>query len=151
MKRYKILKIEINNLWCYEFQPHVMGSPLKHGSINLLLDRKPKFKYKQVGNFFFAKDCGLASIYELRKGTTEAFWGAKFDVPMKDGSIYRATGDLWDPFDTTPFSKLLDFNLCRIGYSTPKDYKECPVYCGCYADTKMIMLVFDVYNSKESQ
>ena len=128
--KIKIYSFTVNNMWwCNTDQPvKVMGSPLKAGAINLFLSRKPEFVYERSWNLLYAVDNGFVSIYEDKPGTKEAFGGHKFDLKMKDGTTYTSNGNLWDPFNRKPFIEKLGFNICSIGITTDKEYRECPVF-----------------------
>jgi hypothetical protein len=149
-----IKEITINNLLDFDgsqSKARVMGSPLKHGSINFIVNRMPKFVYEISGDLFYAEDNGFVSIFK-RESYDGAFGGSTFDLNMKDGSIYTSKGELWDPFSWEPFYDKIGFTFCRVGISTPDDWKKCSVYSGCKVNLEIIvkMLSLDI-KDRDSQ
>lgn len=128
-----------------------IGSPLKTGSLNLVLNRLPEFIYERHDNLFYAVDNGFVGLYERKPGMTSAFSGDKFNILMKDGSVYHSNGDLWyptedefPPYDELePFVELLGFDICFVGLTTYKDNEHGAAY-PCYVDINIINNLLDV-------
>jgi hypothetical protein len=144
--KIKILSYQVQNIWwCNTDQPtKVMGSPLKSGSLGLLVNRLPKFVYQRDGNLFYAVDDGFVGIFERNPGTKDAFGGREFDLQLNDGTVYHSTGDLWDPFSWKPFINKLGFGICSVGVSTREEYRKCPVYCSYHIDIRIIHNLLDI-------
>lgn len=71
----------------------------KYEQVFVVLDRMPKFTYERRGNCLVAEDDGCYNTYYYERPTSErfrAFAGRKFDIPMKDGTVEKASGQWWD-------------------------------------------------------
>lgn len=144
-KPIEVIEIVINNRCIYGGQKSkVIGSPLKCGSVNLILSRQPEFVYHRNGNMFYAIDGDFLSIYERQPGTKDAFGGRSFELKMIDGSTYVSTGDLWDPFSTQKFKDLLGFDFCSIGISSEKNYRDCPVFCHAHVKSQLVIDLLEI-------
>lgn len=94
----------------------------------LVVDQLPQFTYERRGSTLIGEDSGFFRFYgyEACSPGWEAFGGAKFSIPMKDGSTIEAYGQWWA---TTPrdFSDL----TYDLGVNTIERLSRCHVFCGC--------------------
>lgn len=93
----------------------------------IVLNRKPRFLFEFMGRDLVGEDGPFRRLYGYAppSGRFKAFAGAKFDIPMKDGSFIKASGQYWD-------SCLPDF--AGVTYSTIEDLLNCYVFTGSQVD-----------------
>jgi hypothetical protein len=91
----------------------------------LVLDRMPVFAYEKRGIWLIGHDSGFFGfyVYERPGPTWKAFGGAKFDIPMVDGSVTKAVGQWWDacPADYSDI-------VYAHGIGTTEDLSRCNVF-----------------------
>ncbi len=102
----------------------------------LVVDKMPQFTYERTGSFLIGDDSGFFRFYgyEACSEGWEAFAGAKFSIPMKDGSTIEAHGQWWAvmPLD---FSEL----TYDLGVNTTEELSRCHVFNGCiHVDCEMV-------------
>lgn len=92
----------------------------------IVLDRKPDFRYERIGNDLFAQDDGFFNCYGYERPDErwKAFGGAKFDIPMKDGSVIQAYGQWWD---VSP-RKHAGVDIVSCGVATLESLSQCYVF-----------------------
>lgn len=105
---------------------HVINE--KSGQRFVVLNRLPDFKYVKKGNLLLAEDSGFYSCYYYGRPDkySQAFAGRKFDIPMLDGSVIKASGQWWN--GEHPIYK--EIKAVRHGYSTIDKLKRCFVFTG---------------------
>lgn len=93
----------------------------------LVVDRMPRFIYQRRGDTLIGHDSGFFKFFGYgRPGPNwQAFGGAKFQIPMADGSVIEADGQWWDvcPKD---FSEV----TYGLGVSTIAELEKCHVFTG---------------------
>ena len=94
----------------------------------LVVDRMPDLIYERTGQRLVGHDSGCFKFYgyEAPYRSSKAFAGAKFDIPMIDGSVIRASGQWWDPGTPVDFSGLVYSN----GMNTIDALSNCYVFIG---------------------
>lgn len=103
----------------------------------LVVSRMPEFTYERRGReLLIGHDSGFFSFYGYEKPgpTWRAFGGAKFQIPMADGSVIEADGQWWDvcPRD---FSEL----TYGHGVNTIAELANCYVFMGgMHVDREMV-------------
>ena len=95
----------------------------------LVLDRIPQFTYERRGSgLLIGHDSGFFKFfgYEAPGPTWSAFGGDKFDIPMADGSVIKASGQWWNTFPS-------DFKglTYEHGVGTVEGLGKCNVFSGC--------------------
>lgn len=109
----------------------ILHSSDKIVQVMVVVDKLPEFKYEMIKdtnawgkstNFLYAEDGPFSSAYEGPHGSG-AFGGRKFDIPMKDGSVTKASGQWWDAY---PQSK--GKGRTSIGYGTIEGLSDCNVF-----------------------
>ena len=106
----------------------VIGHRHKYGTQHMLVvDRMPQFIYEQSGNSLVGVDSGFFKFYSFETPSPgwEAFGGAKFDIPMKDGSVIKAHGQWWD-WMPPDFAEL----TYDLGVNTTEGLSRCYVFMG---------------------
>jgi hypothetical protein len=93
---------------------------------SLVVSTAPNFIYEQKGFWLLAEDDGFYSSYSIEFGSRGAFGGRKFDIPLKDGTVYKATGQVWDAFSRT----LQPEPSLEVGVATLDQLKDCYVFFG---------------------
>ncbi len=100
----------------------------------VVVDGMPDFKYERVGNHLIAEDSGFFYFYGYQ-GSTEAFAGAKFDIPLKNGGFEKAAGQWWHciPHDYIGL-------VHELGIGAPENLGKCNVFSSAYVD-------IDIFNN----
>lgn len=93
----------------------------------LVVDQMPQFTYERKGSLLIGDDSGFFRFYgyEACSERWKAFAGAKFSIPMKDGSTIEAHGQWWDVMPSDFFE--LTYNL---GVNTTEGLSHCHVFSG---------------------
>jgi hypothetical protein len=93
----------------------------------LVVDRMPDFVYERKGSWLFGHDSGCFKFYahEAPGPTWKAFGGAKFSIPLSDGSVIEASGQWWGAFPAD-FRQL----VYSYGMNTPDALSQCHVFMG---------------------
>lgn len=75
----------------------IVAVVMANGKEWYVLNRHPKFLYERKGDLLIAKDGPFTDVYgyDPPVGRFKAFAGREFDIPMKDGTAIRATGQWW--------------------------------------------------------
>ena len=94
----------------------------------LVLDKMPNFIYERKGNCLIASDDGFYDTlyYEKPFGRFKAFAGREFDIPLKDGTVEKATGQWWDG----KHQENAPEPIVSVGYSTIEQLHRCYVFSG---------------------
>lgn len=96
----------------------------------LILDQMPNFLFERKNNFIFAEDDGFFECYSEVIGTSGAFAGRKFDIPMKDGSVVWAKGQIWN----AGHSENAPYPIKYVGISTLDRLHSCYVFQSGYVN-----------------
>lgn len=94
----------------------------------LIVDRKPKFLYQRKGNLISSRYKGFISSFVREPGTTKAFAGRSFTIPMQDGSALEATGQYWSAGQLEAAGE----DVVSVGVATRSELKKCYVFMGHY-------------------
>ncbi len=84
-----------------------------------VLNREPVLLYEEKDGLIIARDGPFISAYVYEKGTSRAFAGREFDIPMKDGSVIKAKGQYWHHILRGSVS---------CGWNTIEKLKKCYVF-----------------------
>jgi hypothetical protein len=96
----------------------------------VVIDRPLHFFYEHKGNCLVASDNGWYSsfYYERPVKNWQAFGGRKFDIPMKDGTVIRATGEWWDG----KHQENAPEEIASVGMATIDQLNTCYVFSSGY-------------------
>ncbi|MBO1003150.1 hypothetical protein [Pseudogracilibacillus auburnensis] len=104
--------------------------------VALVLKKPLKFTYEKHGDLLIGTDnLGVfVNIFLYRRpvGKWKAFGGREFDIPMKDGSVIKATGQWWDG-GLSRAEEILGQEIVNVTAEDIESLKSCYVYCGIYA------------------
>ena len=102
----------------------------------VVLDEPLKFLYERKGDFLIAEDAGFFSFYKYGKYNhinNQAFGGRKFDIPMKNGSVEKASGQWWHDMPDD-YAGL----LYSVGYGTVEGLEKCNVFYSGRVDPEAV-------------
>lgn len=105
----------------------------KNNQFFLILDKNPEFKYTKKEKILSAYDNGFYSEYLYIPFSSGAFAGRKFEIPMSDGTIIKASGQYWDNWNINCI-----FPTTSIGYNTIEELQKIYVFNGGNYETKRI-------------
>ena len=107
-----------------------------------VFNRSPVLKYERHGNFLIGRDGPFVNTYSYGTPSKnwEAFAGAKFNIPMVDGSVTKAFGQWWHSSSRGAVS---------VTYSTIESLKRCYVYTGVSCDPEHLKLLVENYMSEK--
>lgn len=106
-------------------KPFGPNSPHTHTQIMVVVDRQPDFVYDKEGQFLLAEDDGFVDALGVQPGSTGAFAGRKFDLSMKDGSVFHCHGQVW----SCSHPRHKEMELIHVGVNTVDDLERCYVFC----------------------
>lgn len=103
----------------------------------LLLDEMPTFLFERQGKYLFAECDGFSRCYEYETPgpNWQAFGGAKFDIPMKDGSVEHAHGQWWD---RSPLGMKERQPRTSVGIATREMLNKCYVFVAGVIETEKL-------------
>lgn len=92
----------------------------------VVLDTMPEFVYERKGNNLVASDDGFYDclFYERPTKYSKAFGGREFELPMKDGSVIKASGQWWDG----GYSDNAPEEIIPVGINTIAGLHHCYVF-----------------------
>lgn len=108
-------------------------------NLYVVVDKMPDFLFERKtepdGRFLVGENSGFFIFYKYGEPSRhfQAFGGRKFDIPLLDGGVVKASGEWWD---STPDS--YHGMLYSIGIGTPSELGSCNVYTAIHADAMMI-------------
>ncbi|WP_426269193.1 hypothetical protein ACN9MB_13275 [Dyella kyungheensis] len=92
---------------------------------SLIVDRMPKLVYERTGNSLVSHDDGVYDFLAIESGTKDAFGGREFDIALTDGTVYRATGDVWSVAPPKHIEPTVS-----VGIGTLHKLQQCYVFSG---------------------
>lgn len=99
----------------------IIHGPFKQ--VSVIVDAMPMFVYERRGNYLFAADGGWYDCYEIEPGSKGAFGGREFDIPMRDGTVIHAFGQIW----SSGVSKNAPEPIASVGVASIEALDRC--YC----------------------
>ena len=105
-------------------------------SFYLVLDEMPDFVYERRDNNLIASDDGFYAClcYERPTKYSKAFAGREFDIPMKDGTTVKATGQWWDGGHQANAPE----PIASVGISTIDLLRRCYVFSSGHVSTEKL-------------
>lgn len=96
----------------------------------VVIDRPLHFIYERKGHALVANDGGFySSYYHGRPSASwQAFAGRKFDVPMMDGTVIKASGEWW----YGGHEKNAPEEIVSVGVATLDQLLDCYVFSAGY-------------------
>ena len=93
----------------------------------LVLDELPTFLFERHGNYLVAEHDGFYRCYgyETPGRNWQAFGGAKFDIPLADGTVEHAHGQWWD---CSPPNSTKEGPRTSVGIATLEQLNRCYVF-----------------------
>lgn len=117
----------------------------------LVLNEYPEIKYEKYGNYLFGIDkYGIfVEVYKYENPSVgwEAFGGCKFDIPMMDGTIIKASGQWWDN-GRNELGKALGSKIISVIVNIKRELKQCYVFCGLKADQEEYLKLRSTYTGE---
>ena len=99
----------------------------------VVLNRMPKKLYEQKGRWLVGNDGPIWDVLEISPGSTKAFGGRKFDLQMKDGSVFNCVGQVW-----ASSNKELTPPVYALAASTAAELYRCNVFCSALIEKTLV-------------
>jgi hypothetical protein len=114
----------------------------------LVLDRMPDLKFYREGDKLLATDGRFyrAYGYDTPSKHWQAFAGAKFDIPLVDGTVAHAYGQWWQVSHPVVEGVVMS----RPGISTIEALGRCNVFSGGYQVDQRIINEWLIENTPSS-
>jgi hypothetical protein len=118
-----------------------------------VINRKPKYIYQKENIkgelLLHAVDGGFVHCYKYEKpmGSSIAFAGRKFNLPLIDGGVEKCYGQWWDGGQST-LMDAMGTKMCPVTLGTIEELKRCYVYYGSWMEKEALIKMRDEYTGQ---